>query len=275
MTGTAGTWSDIDVAGPAGGSADEVEDGAQAVGCRCGAAVDEVVRAHLPLVRQVVLGIQATLPPSVEFEEAMSWGMDGLLDACRRYDPSRATRFRTYARIRIRGAILDALRSLDWMSRTARHRANELLEKSRRLEHRLGRRPSQEEIAAAMGLRLEDLHDLLGQAGAISLVSVEDVAFDAAGESLGHEDVCGGGVSDPLLLLLDRERRRELSAAIDRLPGKERALVPLYYGSDLTMKEVGARLGITESRVSQLHARALSRLRGMLGATPEPEPRTA
>lgn len=226
-------------------------------------SLDDIVSAHLPLVRQVVLQMQGALPPSVQFDEAMSWGIDGLLDACRCYDRARATRFRTYARIRIRGAILDGLRALDLVSRTTRHRSNELARHSRSLEQRLGRQPTQEEVAAALGLGLEELHDLYAAVGPISLVSLDDVAFEASGEALVHGDLCAGG-PDPLALLLERERSAELAAAIELLPEKERALVPLYYGGELTMKEVGARLGVTESRVSQLHSQALLRLRRML-----------
>ncbi len=225
---------------------------------------EEEVRVHLPLVRQVVQQVQGALPASVEFDEIMSWGIDGLLDAVRKYDASKGTHFQTYARIRIRGAILDQLRSLDWVSRTTRQKANQLVRKIQELEHSLGRQATQDELAASLGLNLEKLHELMGEVGDLALVSLEDVAFGRNSERVSFEDYMAAPGGDPIAALLSQERAGAVAEAIRQLPGKERLVMPLYYNGELTMKEVGARLGITESRVSQLHTQAIGRLRELL-----------
>ncbi|HZR83131.1 MAG TPA: FliA/WhiG family RNA polymerase sigma factor [Candidatus Binatia bacterium] len=225
---------------------------------------DEDISAYLPLVRQVVQQIQGALPASIEHDEVMSWGVDGLLDAFKKFDPGKATHFQTYARIRIRGAILDQLRSLDWVSRTVRQKANHLVRSSQQLEHQLGRQASHDELACAMGLKIGELHDLMTEVGDLAMVSLEDVAFGRNNERLGFEEFIAASTGDPMAALLAREQATAVAAAIEQLPEKERMVMPLYYHGELTMKEVGARLGITESRVSQLHTQAISRLRSML-----------
>ncbi len=231
----------------------------------------EEIASFLPLVRQVVQQIQGALPASIEHDEVMSWGIDGLLDAFKKFDPDRATHFQTYARIRIRGAILDQLRSLDWVSRTVRQKANNLVRSSQKLEHQLGRQASQDELAHSMGLKIDQLHDLMTEVGDLALVSLEDVAFGRNSERLGFEESLAGQSGDPMSTLLSRERAGVVAAAIEQLPEKERMVMPLYYHGELTMKEVGARLGITESRVSQLHTQAIGRLRDLLSDyAPEP-----
>jgi RNA polymerase sigma factor for flagellar operon FliA len=225
---------------------------------------EEDVTIFLPLVRQVVQQIQAALPASIEHDEVMSWGVDGLLDAFKKYDPTKATHFHTYARIRIRGAILDQLRSLDWVSRTVRQKANHLSRSAQQLEHHLGRQASQDELASSMGLSLGRLHELIGEVGDLAMISLEDVAFGRNNERLGFEDYIASHTGDPMTALLSRERAGAVADAIQQLPEKERLVMPLYYHSELTMKEVGAKLGITESRVSQLHTQAITRLRTIL-----------
>ena len=222
---------------------------------------EAAIESHLPLVRQVAQQMLAALPSSVEFEEILSWGTDGLLDALRRFDDGEAASFRTYARIRIRGAILDELRGLDWVSRTGRDRLNLLERGTLAVEHRLGRSASQEEVASALGVGLDEMHRWLGEVGDLSLVSLDDERAFPGGRGELAAPVEG---HDPAAIISARERTAALRAAIARLPGKERDVVPLYYAGDLTMKEVGARLGVTESRVCQLHGQAIGRLREML-----------
>lgn len=236
---------------------------------------DRDVTAFLPLVRQVVQQVQGALPASIEHDEVMSWGIDGLLDAFQKYDPSKATHFPTYARIRIRGAILDQLRSLDWVSRTVRQKANHLLRSAQQLEHQLGRQASQDELAQAMGLSLSELHQLMTEVGDLALVSLEDVAFGRNNERLSFEEYLSAPTGDPMAALLSRERAGEVARAIEQLPEKERLVMPLYYHGELTMKEVGSRLGITESRVSQLHTQAINRLRSILSGYVEDRPPAA
>jgi len=219
---------------------------------------------YLPLVRQVVQQVQGALPASIEYDEVMSWGVDGLLDASRKYDVSKGTHFQTYARIRIRGAILDQLRSLDWVSRTTRQKANQLLRNVQQLEHSLGRQASHDELAESMGVSLARLHELMNEVGDLAMVSLEDVAFGRNNERVTFEDYIASSTGDPMAALLSQERAGAVAEAIQQLPEKERMVMPLYYNAELTMKEVGARLGITESRVSQLHTQAITRLRTIL-----------
>ena len=221
---------------------------------------DVTVAEYLPLVRQVVQPMLGALPASVEFDEVASWGADGLLDAVRRYEDGQAASFRTYARIRIRGAILDQMRALDWVSRTGRDRAHRIADGRHGLEQHLGRAATQEELAAALGVGLDDFHHWLGELGDLTLVSLDEIAREGRwGASSPPDD-------DPSAVLCERQRTRAIAAAIARLPGKEREVVPLYYAGDLTMKEIGHRLGVTESRVCQLHGQAIGRLREMLRA---------
>lgn len=225
---------------------------------------EEDVTTYMPLVRQVVQQVQGALPASIEYDEVMSWGVDGLLDAARKYDASKGTHFQTYARIRIRGAILDQLRSLDWVSRTTRQKANQLLRKVQQLEHTLGRQATHDELAESMGLSLAQLHELINEVGDLSMVSLEDVAFGRNNDRVSFEDYIPSSTGDPMAALLSQERAGVVADAIRQLPEKERMVMPLYYNKELTMKEVGVRLGITESRVSQLHTQAITRLRSIL-----------
>lgn len=225
---------------------------------------EEEVTTYLPLVRQVVQQVQAALPASIEYDEVMSWGVDGLLDASRKYDASKGTHFQTYARIRIRGAILDQLRSLDWVSRTTRQKANQFLRTVQQLEHTLGRQATHDELAESMGISISRLHELMNEVGDLAMVSLEDVAFGRNNERVTFEDYIASSTGDPMAALLSQERAGAVAEAIKQLPEKERLVMPLYYNNELTMKEVGARLGITESRVSQLHTQAISRLRTIL-----------
>jgi RNA polymerase sigma factor for flagellar operon FliA len=228
----------------------------------------EMVQNNLPLVRQIVKQVAGMLPSSVEHDEVMSWATQGLLDAIRKFDPEAGTAFSTYARIRVRGAILDELRCLDWASRTARQKANHLRRTVQTLQHKLGRDAGQEEVAEALGVSIEKYHQMRGEASELKLLSLEDVSPGRNDDNLSFEEFLPAQHGDPMAMLLAREKRDALQAAIEQLPGKERLVLPLYYRSELTMKEVGDRLGITESRVSQLHTKALSRLRGVLSPQP-------
>ena len=223
---------------------------------------DAVLRRHLPLVRDVAHQVACRKPPHVEIDELMSWGMEGLLDAYRRFRPDKHASFRTYARFRVRGVIMDNLRERDVLSRTARRKAV-LLERTRmRLEAALGRTPGEDEIARALKIDLAKLRTMASESD-FGTVSVEDLRraddrpYDVERHMPDH-------ASDPLRAILGRERARLVNAAIRRLPEKERAAVALYYKSDRTMREVADSLGLSESRVSQLHSQALVRLRAIL-----------
>jgi RNA polymerase sigma factor for flagellar operon FliA len=225
---------------------------------------DDVVRSYLPLVRRVVQRLAARKPPQIELDEMVSWGIEGLLDALGKYDAQKRAAFATYAQFRIRGAILDHLRSVDWVSRSVRQKAS-LLEKTyRRLEGALGRPALEEEVAAALDMSLPALHALLTEIGQMTLFSLEDLGLASGADRLQIERVFEGNEDDPIHALLARERVDLVASAIETLPEKERTVIALYYHEGITMKETGAVLGLTESRVSQLHAQALLRLRGLL-----------
>lgn len=226
---------------------------------------DELLTRHLPLVKQVVQRLAVRKPPHIDIDDLVSWGIVGLLDAIRKYDPSKEASFATYAQFRIRGAILDHLRSLDWVPRSVRQKANLLERTCHGLENALGRTATEEEIAAALGLSLQQYQNLLGKVGEMCLFSLEDLGFGSRDERFRKErctDALDG--EDPLAVLLTQERIDIVADAIGSLPERERLVVTLYYHDDLTMKEVGAVLGLTESRVSQVHSQAMLRLRGNL-----------
>src|SRR5579875_1946407 len=207
---------------------------------------DEVLRQYLPLVRRVVQRLAARKPPHIELDDLVSWGIVGLLDAIGKYDPAKEALFSTYAQFRIRGAILDHLRSLDWVPRSVRQKASLIEKITHQLEGRLGRPPTEEEI------------------GEMSLFSLEDLGFGSGEERLKSGQNGDEGEADPLRALLSHERVHLVAEAIQHLPERERIVVTLYYHEELTMKEVGAVLGLTESRVSQLHSQAMLRLKGNL-----------
>jgi len=224
---------------------------------------DDTVRRHLPLVRRVVRRLTHRKPPSVEDAELVSWGLGGLLDALQRFDPSKSAAFETYAQVRIRGAILDRLRGRDPAARSTRDKAKLLERTYQKLETRHGRAATEEEVAADLGKPLSELHAMLGEIGCIGVLSLEDLCSGREGQSTG-EEVLASDDPDPADVVLERERVAILAQAVDRLPDKERTVIALYYHQDITMREVGEVLDVTESRVSQLHSQALLRLRGFL-----------
>jgi RNA polymerase sigma factor for flagellar operon FliA len=225
---------------------------------------EEVLRRYLPLVRRVVQRLAVRKPPHIELDDLVSWGIVGLLDAIEKYDPKKEALFSTYAQFRIRGAILDHLRSLDWVPRSVRQKASLIEKVSHELEGKLGRPPVEEELAAALDLSLAEYQELLGKVGEMALFSLEDLGFGAGEERLGPDLEQDEGEADPLRSLLSQERVRLVADAIGRLPERERLVVSLYYNEELTMKEVGGVLGLTESRVSQLHSQAMLRLKRYL-----------
>jgi RNA polymerase sigma factor for flagellar operon FliA len=225
---------------------------------------EEVLRRHLPLVRRVVQRLAARKPPHIELDDLVSWGIVGLLDAIGKYDPKKEASFSTYAQFRIRGAILDHLRSLDWVPRSVRQKASLIEKTAHTLEGALGRPPSEDEIARELGMSLATYQELLTRVGEMSLFSLEDLGFGSGEERLNLERSFEEGEEDPLGALLTRERVDLVAEAIARLPEREKLVITLYYHEELTMKEVGAVLGLTESRVSQLHSQAMLRLKGPL-----------
>ncbi len=227
------------------------------------AAQEETLLRHLPMVRFVARSIAERLPQHVELEELVGAGTLGLVDAVRKFSPLKNVQFRSYAQFRVRGAILDSLRSLDWSPRELRRQSRQLAEVKRQLEGRLGRPPQEGEVALAMNLSLRELQELAGQLRGLEIASLNaDLGHDSGEEEMTL--LPGDERENPLTQYLDGEARERLAEAIAELPERERTVVTLYYYEELTMREIGSVLGIVESRVSQLNHAAMKRLRRSL-----------
>lgn len=243
---------------------------ARAVHARPSLHVEQDVREHLPLVRQVVQRMLPRKPPEVPTEDLVSWGVVGLLDAMRKYDPHREATFSTYAQYRIRGSILDYLRRCDWLPRSIRQRSHDLEAATMRLERRLGRQPDSAEIAAEVGMSPSEYSQIVAALGTNAMIPTGEVAFGRGEEGLTEDDTLSdSGDNGPMKRVLRKERVRILAEAIERLPEKERIVVSFYYFEGLTMREMAEALHLTEGRISQLHSQAMGRLRGTLGPTRE------
>ncbi|AKM30512.1 RNA polymerase sigma factor FliA [Pandoraea faecigallinarum] len=223
---------------------------------------NDTLTQYAPLVRRLALQLMAKLPASVELEDLIQAGMLGLLDAANRYQETQGAQFETYASQRIRGAMLDELRELDWASRGIRKTAREIEKAVQRLEQRLGRGPSESEIAGEMSIGLTEYQQMLQDVHGCQLIYYED--FEAADEEPFIDRICADPGADPLTMLLDEGLRGGVVDAIDRLPDREKLLMSLYYEQGLNLREIGAVLEVSESRVCQLHSQAISRLRATL-----------
>lgn len=215
-----------------------------------------LIEHYLPLVRLVAGRLAIGLPSHVDRDDLLSSGFFGLLDAIERYDPTRRNKFETYAGVRIRGAMLDYLRAKDWMPVTMRQRIRKYSDVSAQLASELGREATDEEIRERMGIGEKEYRVMLRELGAATLIPLDD--YLAGGGEKAAED----GV--PSAQLEATEIKETLAAAIDRLPEKERIVVSLYYYDELTLKEISKILHLTEARISQLHSKAVFRLRGSL-----------
>ncbi|EON11886.1 MULTISPECIES: RNA polymerase sigma factor FliA [Pandoraea] len=223
---------------------------------------NDTLTQYAPLVRRLALQLMAKLPASVELEDLIQAGMLGLLDASNRYQETQGAQFETYASQRIRGAMLDELRELDWASRGIRKTARQIEQAVQRLEQRLGRGPSESEIASEMSIGLSEYQQMLQDVHGCQLIYYED--FEAADEEPFIDRICSDPGADPLTMLLDEGLRGGVVDAIDRLPEREKLLMSLYYEQGLNLREIGAVLEVSESRVCQLHSQAISRLRATL-----------
>ncbi len=235
---------------------------------------DDLIMSFAPLIRLIVNRIALRLPPHVDSEDLTNAGVIGLMDAIEKYDPTRGTSFKTYAEFRIKGAILDELRSLDWFPRSIRQKVNRLESAYADLERQLGRAATDEEVAGALKIDLEEFYEILAQASAVSLISLYDMTKGEDEERSFLECIASGG-EDAAMALEIQEVYETVGRAIERLPEKERMVVSLYYHDELTMKEIGRVLGLTESRVSQIHTKAVLRLRAKLRSLRGPPPLSA
>lgn len=228
---------------------------------------------HAPLVRRLALQLIAKLPASVDLDDLIQAGMIGLLDAATRYQDDQGAKFETYASQRIRGAMLDELRANDWVSRGLRQSSRGVAKAIRSQEQKRGRPPTEGEIAAELQLPLPDYQSLLQEIQGCQLVYYED--FDRNSQentfidqqcSSRHDDA--GETGDPLAQLLKSGLRQRLIDAIGAMPDRERLLLSLYYDEELNLREIGAIMEVSQSRVCQLHSQAISRLRGLLAELP-------
>jgi RNA polymerase sigma factor FliA len=224
---------------------------------------EELIIKYVPLVKNIVGRIAAKLPIDIaDKEELINVGVMGLISALEKFDKTRNVQFETYASFRIRGAVLDELRAKDWVPRATRSKDTKLENAMTVLQKKLGRAPTEEEIAEQLHISMEDYFKLLDDAKCIPLISTEDLPPDYL-ERYSREDIMEEiSEGNPLNLILSMEIKNKLKNAIDQLPEKERLVLSLYYYEELTMKEVGLVMDLTESRVCQLHAQAVLRLKG-------------
>jgi RNA polymerase sigma factor FliA len=227
---------------------------------------DAMIRQYQPLVRKLAHHLMAKLPASVQVDDLIQVGLIGLSEALHRYEAAQGVQFETFATQRIRGAMLDELRESDWMSRGSRKSQKEIEQALRQLEHQLGRTPLESEIAAEMGLTLADYQSLLGKVRGTQLVYIEDMVRNGTEDDSFLDRHVMDSESDPVNLLRDRRLRQSLVDAIKNLPEREQYVMSMYYEEDMNLKEIALVLGVTESRVCQLHSQSIARLRSKMNS---------
>jgi len=223
-------------------------------------AGDELVMRHAALVKRLAYHLIARLPSSVAVDDLIQAGMIGLLDAARQYDERQGASFETYASIRVRGAMLDELRRNDWAPKSVHRRARDVAEAVRSVEAATGRDATDQEVARAMGISLDEYHQILHDASTSKMINFEDIGLDEGG--LG--DISGEDPSAPLRQVQDERFTASLAQAIAELPERERLVMSLYYDEELNLKEIGLVLKVSESRISQILSQAHLRLRARL-----------
>ena len=224
---------------------------------------DQLINEYLPYVKRIVQRIAVHLPATVDIEDLMNVGVIGLIQAVDRYDPRRDNKFMTYAVFRIKGAVLSELRSRDFLSRSNRRKIRELENTYLKLEQKLGRQVEDQEVAAELGVELDQIHRTR-QLSSISFISFEELGYSSREEKEKLLNYLVNNDDDALTLTRLKELKQAVAQAIEKLPEKERLVISLYYLEELTMKEAGKVLNITESRVSQIHSQAIRRLRAKL-----------
>jgi len=237
---------------------------------------DRLILTYAPLVKYVAGRLGSGLPAHVDENDLVSYGLLGLIGAIERFDPDRDIKFETYAIARIKGSIIDELRAMDWVPRSVRSRARDIERAIGELERKLMRAPTDEEIAEKLGVTTNDLNDSLSEIGRSSIAALDElwtISSGAGGDQVALidtiEDTQG---PEPQTELAQTEMREALGEAIARLPEREKLVVTLYYYEELTLREIGEVLGVTESRVSQLHTKAILRLKARLAGSPAREP---
>lgn len=225
-------------------------------------AREQLILEHAPLVKMVAHRIASRLPPSVEVNDLVSTGFLGLMDAIERYDESRNIKFKTYAVIRIAGTIRDELRSLDWLPRSVRDKAKEIERAQADVERRLGRNSTVEDVASALGIDVEEYHEAVGRVKSLALVSLDEQSSSGDGGRAGRqvERLSDEKTVDPHEHLSSVAVQSKLTVFISRLTEPQRFVLSMYYFEDLSLKEIGKVINVSESRISQLHTQAINRL---------------
>ncbi|HJQ72873.1 MAG TPA: RNA polymerase sigma factor WhiG [Actinomycetota bacterium] len=231
-----------------------------------GDAREKLILHYAPLVKYVASRVASGLPSSVDQHDLVSYGMFGLIDALEKFEPGRGNKFETYAIPRIKGAIIDELRAMDWVPRSVRFKARELEKAQADLEAMLKRQPTEEELADRLGMNRRELHEMVSQISFVSVLALDEVvsAGSDRGESVALIDTLADKGIDPTWGVESQETRGMLAAAINSLSEREKIVVTLYYFEGLTLAEIGEILGVTESRVCQIHTKAVGGLRGQL-----------
>ena len=228
------------------------------------ANADDLVMKHAPLVKRIAYHLMSRLPPSVQADDLIQSGMIGLLEAAKNYDASQGASFETYAGIRIRGAMLDEIRRTDWTPRSVHRKARQVAEAVRTIENNKGRDARDVEVAELLGISLDEYHKILQDATGCRVFSFED---PAALGGIGEDEEIAGieAPNHPLENLQHEDFQKALADAISGLPERERLVMALYYDKELNLREIGEVLGVSESRVCQIHGQALIRLRARMG----------
>jgi RNA polymerase sigma factor FliA len=226
------------------------------------ASQERLVRLYSPLIKYIATRIALRLPPHISLDDLISSGTIGLLDAIKKFDPQKNINFKTYAEFRIKGAILDELRALDWIPRSIRKKSSQLEKAYASLQKELGRPAEAEEIAASMNISMEEYYHLLDETKGISVMNIESFRKNLPNlsEEELYEVLQDDASRDPFISLHFAELREILMKALECLPDKAKLLISLYYYEELTMKEIGEIMGYTESRISQMHTQAILHL---------------
>jgi RNA polymerase sigma factor for flagellar operon FliA len=229
-------------------------------------ARERLILHYAPLVKYVASRVATGLPASVDQADLVSYGMFGLIDALQKFEPGRGNKFETYAIPRIRGAIIDELRAMDWVPRSVRFKQREIEKALADLESMLKRQPSEKELAERLGMSLHELHEVITQISFVSVLALDETVSVGAdrGEKVSLVDTLADKGFDPISGVESQETRGLLAAAINELSEREKIVVTLYYFEGLTLAEIGEILGVTESRVCQIHTKAVGVLRGQM-----------
>jgi RNA polymerase sigma factor for flagellar operon FliA len=227
---------------------------------------EETTLKYAPLVKIIAHRLAMRLPSHIEVEELINVGIAGLLEAIDRFDPSKGVKMETFLTFRVRGAMLDELRKMDWIPRSVRQKARQLEEEIAECEAKLGRKPDDEDMAEFLGVEIEEYHRMLTEARGAAVFSLEDLGFARHNDDERDimECIADPNGEDPLQSLNVKQFQKMLASAIDTLKDKERMVLTLYYYEDLNLKEIGRVIGVSESRVCQLHTQAILKLKGRL-----------